>query len=231
MGAMRISLLLCVLGGILMLASSSVSLSSCSTTPAGTEVESEDNIETVREDVKPKAIPKKKLQRPDAPRIENPVRPLRYKKKVKGGAITFTVDATPEVIAEIMLDFGKPTARRAWTKKTELIKRDGDSVDTHWMFEGKVGIYPKCDINFTRTATEKNGVLIRFKQIKAGFAMAAFFGDYRIEPKGNGKSEVTMRVFLDSGLWIANVSDADITEALQADGALLQIQVAEVLAQ
>ncbi len=227
---MRIPLILCIIGCVTMLVSSSASLSSCTTTPAGTEVECEEAIESVKvEPTKRKVIPKKKLQRPDAPRIENPVRPLRYNKKVKGGAITFLVDASPAVIADAMLEFGKSTARRAWSKETRIIKRDGNSVDAHWKFEGKLGIYPKCDINFKRSRTKKNGVLIRFKQIKPGFAMAAFFGDYRIEPMGDKKSEVTMRVFLDSGLWLANVSDDDITEALQADGALLRSQIAEVL--
>ena len=220
--------MLCAVGCLLMLVSASASFSSCTTTPAGTEVEDEQSIEAAPVAAKPKVIPKKKLQRPDAARIENPVQRLRYKKKVKGGAISFSVDANPTVIADAMLDFGKPTARRAWTKETKLLKREDNTVHAHWKFEGKVGIYPKCDLSFERSQTKSGGVLIRFKQLKSGFAMAAFFGDYRIEPKGKG-SEVTMRVFLDSGLWIANVSDDEITEALQADGALLRSQVAEVL--
>lgn len=212
----------------MMLVSMSASFSSCTTTPAGTEVESEEKVEAVAQE--PKAVAKRDLQRPEAARVDNPVQQLRYAKKVKGGAIVFSVDADPKTIAKTMLDFGKPTARRSWTKETTLLKRVGNTIEAHWKFEGKAGIYPACDLIFERTETELGGVLLRFKQRKRVFAMAAFFGDYRIEPK-DGKSEVTMRVFLDSGLWIANVTDDEIAEALQADGALLQSQLKEILEQ
>ncbi|MEE9395091.1 MAG: hypothetical protein V3W41_21590, partial [Planctomycetota bacterium] len=59
--------------------------------------------------------------------------------------------------------------------------------------------------------------------VKEDFGLAAFFGDYLCEtiPNDPRLSKLTERVFIDSGLWIANASKEEVEAGLREDARLL----------
>ena len=84
-----------------------------------------------------------------------------------------------------------------------------------WFFEGKIGINPKAEVVHTITR-RADRVVVRFRLAKGVFGLAAFFGEYVIEPLSTDSCRFAERVYIDSGMFI-NASKAEIEEGLRED--------------
>lgn len=145
---------------------------------------------------------------------------------VRGGRTVYTIAGTPDDVAAMLVDFDGADGRRAWAKTYRTIKKSADEVVAQWKFEGKAGIDPDCDLVFN-IVRRKADIVIRFKLQRTDFGLAAFFGDYRIESAGDGQSKITARVYIDSGVAIANADAEDISSGLKEDAKLMRAWMIE----
>lgn len=162
---------------------------------------------------------------PSAEADDVPVKEVEYQ-GVRGGRTVYTISGTPDEVAAMLVDFDGADGRRAWAKTYRTIKKSADEVVAQWKFEGKAGIDPDCDLVFN-VVRRKTDILIRFKLQRTDFGLAAFFGDYRIEPAGDGRSRITARVYIDSGVAIANADAEDISSGLKEDAKLMRAWMIE----
>jgi hypothetical protein len=146
-------------------------------------------------------------------------RQLTYK-GVNGGEGRFIVDGTPEEVALMLVDFNRMTGRRPWAAGYTHLSTDGDLHRSEWSFAGKAGVNPKC-VLVHRVERKPDAVVVRFSLEKTDFGLAAFFGDYRLVPafSGGRRTLVTERIFIDSGVLIANATAEDIEAAVRQDAA------------
>ena len=157
-----------------------------------------------------------------------PFHPLELR-DVRGGELTIELPAPPEAVAAMLLDFENADDHRAWAKKHTLLSADDRDVVARWEMEGKAGVEPVVELAFRRDAMKDGTLRIRFRLKKEDFGLAAFFGDYRIRATDAGSS-VRQRIFIDSGLWIANASLEEIEAGLREDSKLLRAWLEERLA-
>lgn len=157
-----------------------------------------------------------------APADDLPVTELDHD-GILGGRITARMPAAPDRVVAHLLDFDTADGHRAWARHYSTISRDGPSTVAEWQFEGKLGIDPTVRIEFL-TRDEGQRTVIDFRIVESGFGLAAFFGDYTIEPEATGAdaSLLVMRVFIDSGLPFVNASAEDIAAGLRADVRMLR---------
>lgn len=155
-----------------------------------------------------------------APLSEAEVEPLELE-GVKGGQLTFEVDGDPEDVLEMLLDFDHAEGNRAWAKHYELLERDGDVVTARWSFQGRMGIDPRTEMEL-RIERLPDELVVTYRLSKPAFGLAAFFGDYRIRPAAAPSASIlTERVYIDSGIPIANASRKDIADGLKEDARLI----------
>ena len=148
-------------------------------------------------------------------------RALRYK-GVIGGSFAFDLMGSPEEVADMLMNFQGTARHRAWAEAFALKSVTKKATVVTWQFEGKAGINPTVDLKFRRVRGKK-GLVVRYKIVKEDFGLAAFFGDYLCEtiPNDPRLSKLTERVFIDSGLWIANASKEEVEAGLREDARLL----------
>ncbi len=182
----------------------------------------------------PGASPIEELPRPTGEPTteerEQPVTRLRLK-DVRGGELNFDLPGGPAAVAEALLDFANASGHRAWAPKIEALPPRGETLLSRWHFEGEMGIDPVVVLGF-REKAEDGGILIRFRIVEKDFGLAAFFGDYLIRsaPDDEGRSRVRARIFIDSGVTIANASDEEIAAGLREDARMLEAWMQERLA-
>lgn len=164
----------------------------------------------------------------EAPAI--PVEKLDYK-GVRGGKITIDLEGSPEEVLEMLLDFEHADGKRAWAKNYVLLGREGDSTAARWHFEGKAGMNPTCELRFDTVRRERD-IVLRYRLTKPDFGLQAFFGDYRMTARDTTPptTRLVERVFIDSGVFIANATDTDIAEGLREDAKLMTEWMTERLA-
>ena len=156
----------------------------------------------------------------DLPAEELTVFPLDLE-GVRGGRIVFSVDASSEIAVERLLDFDSAEGNRAWAKSYEVLERSPDRVRARWKFEGKLGLNPTCDLDFTLEQRE-GFTVIRYRQVEPVFGLAAFFGEYQIHPLEGGRSLLSETIYIDSGVAFANATEEDIAAGLREDARLLR---------
>ena len=165
-----------------------------------------------------------------APEAELPVKRLRLE-DVRGGELDFELPGRPEEVAAALLDFAGASGHRAWAPLIEALPARGETLLSRWHFEGEMGIDPVVVLGF-REKVDAESRLIRFKIVERDFGLAAFFGDYRIRASATdaGRSRVRARIFIDSGVTIANASDEEIAAGLREDARMLESWMKERLA-
>ncbi|MEQ8763528.1 MAG: hypothetical protein RL885_06355 [Planctomycetota bacterium] len=142
---------------------------------------------------------------------------------IRGGAMWFALDGSPEEVFEALLDFEEAAGHRSWAKEFDVLERVDDRVVARWHFEGKMGINPECVLVFEPVKLGDRRI-IRYEQRETSFGLAAFFGDYQIVPVKDrpNRSILGERVFIDSGLFFVNASEEDIADGLREDARRLR---------
>lgn len=142
---------------------------------------------------------------------------------VKGGRIRFAVPGTVGDVLRMLLDFEKAAGNRAWARSYRTLSRDEQGVLAQWTFRGKMGIAPTVQLRF-RVEHADGGATVRYELKKKAFGIASFFGDYRLRPLPGTppRVELAERVFIDSGIPIANASQEDIEKGLREDARLIR---------
>jgi hypothetical protein len=153
-------------------------------------------------------------------------------KKVKGGRLSLEFPGTPESIGAKLIDFGDTARHRAWAERFEMIEAGADSLKVRWHFEGKAGVNPAPVLEF-QVRRRAPDFYCRFRIVEEDFGLAAFFGDYHVvaladDEQGRPRSRFSQRVYIDSGLWIANASAEEIEAGLREDARLLLAWIMEL---
>lgn len=161
------------------------------------------------------------------PSVELPVEILDYK-GVRGGKIVCDVDGSKDEVVAMLLDFDHADGKRAWAKTYKDLGTEGEKRLAFWSFEGKSGINPEVVLVF-ETITRGDAAIIRYRLREPVFGLAAFFGDWRVTPLGRARSRLTMRVYIDSGVLIANATEEDISDGLREDARLIDLWMKERL--
>lgn len=169
--------------------------------------------------------PEDQAREPADPFDALPFNPLELR-DVRGGELTIALAGSPDAVASMLLDFENADGNRAWARKHTVLSSDERGLVARWEMEGKAGIEPVVELAFRRDTMKDGTIRIRFRLRKEDFGLAAFFGDYRIRASEGG-STVRQRVFIDSGLWIANASLEEIEAGLREDSKLLRAWLAE----
>ena len=141
---------------------------------------------------------------------------------VRGGRIRAVLPGSPEQVLAALLDFDASAPHRSWAEGMKSLPAEAGRARAEWQFEGKAGINPTTILSF-ETIANGDGLILRYRLEKKAFGLAAFFGDYRLTPLAGTppRTQFEERVFIDSGLWIANASKKDIEEGLREDLRLL----------
>ncbi|MEZ6195507.1 MAG: SRPBCC family protein [Planctomycetota bacterium] len=144
-------------------------------------------------------------------------------KGVRGGRFRCELPAAPDRLAAMLLDFEHAGGHRAWADRFEVLSRTEDEVRARWHFVGKAGVDP-APVLALQVRRRTPDFVVRFRIVEEDFGLAAFFGDYRIEPIPDRPDHavLTQRVYIDSGLWIANASAEEIEAGLREDARLLR---------
>lgn len=147
---------------------------------------------------------------------------------VKGGRIRFVVPGTVGDVLRMLLDFDHAAGHRAWARTYHTLAHDEEGVLAQWTFRGKMGIAPTVHLRF-RVEHGDEGAVVRYELEKKAFGIASFFGDYRVTPRPGTppRVEIAERVFIDSGIPIANASAEDIEKGLREDARLIRAWMAE----
>ena len=142
---------------------------------------------------------------------------------VRGGRHRFQVDGRVDDVVGMLLDFDHAQGHRAWAREYRTISREAPRITASWSFEGKLGINPEVVLELIERR-ESGVAVIEFRLIEKAFGLAAFFGDYRVsEDSANpARSWLVQRVFIDSGIWLANATAEDIENGLREDAKLIQ---------
>lgn len=159
-----------------------------------------------------------------SPAVEGTYRALEHK-DVLGGRFSCEMAGDASRLATLLLDFEAMAGHRAWARRFEVLETKGDIQRVRWHFEGKAGVNPAPVLAFQVRRREPS-FLARFRIVEEDFGLAAFFGDYLVEPLAEGpdgpRLRFTQRVYIDSGLWIANASAEEIEAGLREDARLLR---------
>jgi len=160
---------------------------------------------------------------PLRPLSESTFQPLTLK-GTRGGKLEYDIDGTPAEVAGMLLDFEGANGVRPWATKYHLLSTTGDTTKAEWQFKGKMGVNPKVVVALVRTDGAGAIVRIRFKLERKAFGIAAFFGDWKIRPVPGveGRSHMTARIYIDSGLPFVNASSKDIEDGLRKDAAKMR---------
>jgi len=147
---------------------------------------------------------------------------------VKGGRLTFVLPGSVDQVAAMLVDFDHAEGHRSWAASYRTLSRAKDRVEAEWKFRGKLGIHPTVKMEL-RSSRDAKGFLLRFHLTKTATGIASFFGDYRLVLLAGkpAHTRITERVFIDSGLWIANASYEDIEKGLREDARLMTAWMAE----
>lgn len=137
---------------------------------------------------------------------------------VNGGEARFTLPGAPEDVASMLVDFNHMTGRRPWAVRYTHLSTDGDIHRSEWAFAGKAGMDPVCILRH-RVERPEGRIIVRFQLERPDFGLAAFFGDIALDADGRdpGRTRVRQRLFIDSGVLIANASFEDIEAGLRQD--------------
>lgn len=215
---------------ILSLACACIFLSGCASPPEVEELPADEQEIRRSEESLPAAAEESVPPPHGEPEPVDPIDRLEFTalelRDVRGGELTLELPAPPEAVAEMLLDFENADGHRAWARRHELLSREERELTVRWEMEGKSGVEPVVEMAFRRDTLEDGALRIRFRLRKKDFGLAAFFGDYRISATETG-SRVRQRVFIDSGLWIANASIGEIEAGLREDSKLLRAWLAE----
>jgi hypothetical protein len=200
-------------------------LAGCTTTPGAVELPPDDpSTAADTRPIPPAPLPPLTPDEEPQP-TPRPVEMLEHE-GVRGGKIAFEVDAAKDDVLDMLLDFDRAAGHRAWAKSYSVVSRTPDRVVSHWEFEGKSGVNPAADLVFD-VVRRKTDVVVRFKLREPVFGLGAFFGDWRVTPIGASRTRLTMRVYIDSGVWIANATEDDIVSGLREDADLMIAWLAE----
>lgn len=128
----------------------------------------------------------------------------------------------------MLLDQNGADGHRAWAQRYREVSREGERVVGEWHFRGKMGINPVVHIEFD-TKREDGSARIRYKVVKRAMGIKSYFGDYRVEsvPGVPTRSQLTARVFIDSGMPFVNASYKDIQDGLREDAKLLRAWIGQ----
>ena len=158
--------------------------------------------------------------------VRPPLRPLAEStfeslslKGTQGGKLEYDIEGTPAQVADMLLDFEGANGVRPWATNYRKLSSTGDTTKAEWQFKGKMGVNPKVVVALVRTDGAGAIVRIRFKLERKAFGIAAFFGDWKIRPVAGaeGRSHMTARMYIDSGLPFVNASSKDIEDGLRKD--------------
>jgi hypothetical protein len=143
---------------------------------------------------------------------------------VKGGRIEFLLPGTPEQVHAMLLDFEGAEGHRSWARGYQTLERSPGRVVAEWRFRGKMGINPTVHIAF-ESKQEGAATTVSYTLVKKAFGIASFFGDYRIEPLPDqpGRTRLSERVFIDSGIPFTNAKPEDIEKGLREDARLMRL--------
>jgi hypothetical protein len=137
-----------------------------------------------------------------------------------GARIVFGIEGEPEDVLEMLLDFDHADGRRAWSRKHELVSRNGECAEARWHLKGKSGIQPTVRLGFV-TEREADRIRLEFALVERAFGVAQLFGDYTIAPdEEHGGSLLAGRVFIASGLPFGGPTGADIAGGMRKDARL-----------
>jgi hypothetical protein len=142
----------------------------------------------------------------------------------RGGSLAYEIEGDPLAVAAMLLDFEGANGVRPWAQRYRTVSTTGDVTRAEWHFRGKMGVNPQVEIEFVRQALPDGGVRIRYKLVRKAFGIAAWFGDWRVRPVRGvaGRSRLTARVYVDSGLPFVGASSQDIEDGLREDAAAMR---------
>ncbi len=137
---------------------------------------------------------------------------------VRGGRIAFALDGSPQDVAAMLLDFDAMTGKRPWAVEYESLPAGTATARARWRFEGKAGVNPTIELDFTLEATTVP-TRLEFHASKPAFGLAAFFGTHELWPHPDRKNATLMRfdLYIDSGLPFANATAEDLENGLRED--------------
>jgi hypothetical protein len=137
----------------------------------------------------------------------------------RGGTMAYEIEGTVDEVAAMLLDMDGANQHRPWAQSYRTLSREGDVLRAEWHFAGKMGVAPKVQVELRRENRTDGSTRIRFKLVKKAFGIAAFFGDYVIEPLPGvaGRSRLAVRTFIDSGLPFVNATYQDIESGMRED--------------
>jgi len=169
------------------------------------------------------------LEQAAGPAQNLPVQPLELR-GVRGGVIALTLPGSASEVLAMLLDLDHAAGHRAWARSYRILERSATRVHSEWSFEGRMGINPTVQLELTVQSSQPPLVL-NFKLVKPTFGLAAFFGDYRITtlPAEPPRCLLEERVFIDSGIFLANASEQDIRDGLREDARLMRAWMHERL--
>ena len=144
-------------------------------------------------------------------------------KDVRGGKLRWSVPGRRDQVVAALLDFDHSSGNRSWAKTYVYLGEQDGVLRTRWKFDGQAGINPEVILGF-RLIQQESEDRVQFRLLKKDYGLAAFFGDFRIteDPQQPGFCWLEQRIFIDSGLWIANASYEEIKEGLLEDARLFR---------
>lgn len=149
----------------------------------------------------------------------------------RGGTIAYEIEGAPDEVAAMLLDMEGAKGHRPWAQTYRTVSREGDVLRAEWHFAGKMGVNPKVQVELRREPRDDGSIRIRFKLVRKAFGIAAFFGDYVIEPSPDveGRSTLTVRTFINSGLPFVNATYKDIEDGMREDARSMRTWMEERL--
>jgi len=147
---------------------------------------------------------------------------------VSGGQLTTTLPGTPEQIRAMLTDFEHAAARRSFANRLEVLSHETNEVEAAVTLKGKLGVSPTIHVLYT---TERAGdaITIRYQLTKKAFGVAAYSGEYVMEPLPGtpARSRYTSRIFLSSGISIAKIDPDDVESGQRTDAGELRAWMAQ----
>jgi hypothetical protein len=146
--------------------------------------------------------------------------------RLQGGTAHYTVDASPAIVREVILDFESQEEFRPMVKEARLVSVNEDGGEVYFRFRGMVGIQPEANCVYV---VEEDGDRWRltYQMTSPSFALWALNGTFDIVPQKNGTKSFVRQQFLVSAIIM---NQGQMLDELRVDAASIRDRAEKVAA-